>query len=72
VVPQRRPDDVFRAFEASLRISKNRLQSYAGAANAAASMGDFDDARTYYGKLVELAAGSDGTRPEIAEAKAFL
>jgi len=68
----KRPAEAFQAFEASLRISKNRLQSYAGAANAAASAGDMDDARTYYGKLVELAAGSDGARPEIAEAKTFI
>jgi hypothetical protein len=31
-----------------------------------------DDARTYYAKLIELAAGSDGARPEIAEAKTFI
>jgi hypothetical protein len=30
------------------------------------------NARFYYGKLVELAAGSDDERPEIAEAKAFI
>jgi tetratricopeptide (TPR) repeat protein len=68
----KRPGDAFKAFEASLRVSKNRLQSYAGAANAAASAGDLDNARIYYGKLAELAAASDGVRPEIAEAKAFV
>jgi tetratricopeptide (TPR) repeat protein len=68
----KRPAEALTAFEESLRNSKNRLQSYAGAANAAASAGDLDDARTYYGKLLELAAGSDGARPEIAEAKAFV
>jgi tetratricopeptide (TPR) repeat protein len=68
----KRPADALKAFEASLRISKNRLQSYAGAANAAASAGDLDDARTYYGKLVELTVGSDGTRSEISEAKAVI
>jgi tetratricopeptide (TPR) repeat protein len=68
----KRPADAFKAFEASLRVSKNRLQSYASAANAATSAGNLDDARTYYGKLLELAAGSDGARPEIAEAKAFI
>jgi hypothetical protein len=29
-------------------------------------------ARSYYTKLVELADGSDGTRPELAQAKAYL
>ena len=67
-----RPADAFKTFEASLRASTNRLQSYAGAANAAASVGDLANARFYYGKLVELAAGSDDARPEIAEAKAFI
>jgi hypothetical protein len=59
-------------FEASLSVSTNRFQSYAGGVKAAVSAGDFDAARTYYGKLVELTAGSDGTRPEIAEARAFI
>jgi tetratricopeptide (TPR) repeat protein len=67
-----RPADAFKVFEASLSVSTNRLQSYAGGAKAAVSAGDFDAARTYYGKLVELTAGSDGTRPEIAEARAFI
>lgn len=43
----KRPAEALTAFEESLRNSKNRLQSYAGAANAAASAGDPDDARTY-------------------------
>jgi len=67
-----RPADAFKTFEASLRVSTNRLQSYAGAANAATSVGDLANARFYYGRLVDLAAGSDDARPEIAEAKAFI
>ena len=47
----RRPADAFKTFEASLRVSTNRLQSYAGAANAAASVGDLANARFYYGNL---------------------
>jgi len=67
-----RPSEAFEAFEASLRGSKNRLRSYAGAAAAAAAVGNTSVARTYYTKLLELADGSDGTRPELAQAKAYL
>jgi len=65
-----RPAEAFDAFEASLRSGKNRLRSYAGAAAAAAAAGNTAAARTYYTKLVELADG--GTRPELAQAKAYL
>jgi hypothetical protein len=67
-----RPGEAFGAFEASLRTSKSRLRSYAGAAAAAASVGNTSAARSYYTKLVALADGSDGTRPELAQAKAYL
>jgi tetratricopeptide (TPR) repeat protein len=65
-----RPGEAFETFEASLRTSKNRLRSYAGAAAAAAAMGNATGARSYYTKLVELA--DRGTRPEIVEARAYL
>jgi hypothetical protein len=64
------PKEAFDAFEASLRSSKNRLRSYAGAAAAAAAAGNTAAARSYYAKLLELADG--GTRPELAQAKAYL
>jgi tetratricopeptide (TPR) repeat protein len=67
-----RPADSLKAFEASLRVSKNRLQSYAGGTKAAAIAGDLEVARDYYGKLVELTANSDGERPEIAETKILI
>jgi hypothetical protein len=64
------PKEAFEAFEASLRGSKNRLRSYAGAAAAAAAIGNTAAARSYYTKLVELADG--GTRPELGQAKTYL
>jgi hypothetical protein len=67
-----RPGEAFQAFEASLRTAKNRLRSYAGAAAAAAAVGNASAARSYYTKVVELADGSDGTRPELVQAKAYL
>ena len=67
-----RPGEAFGAFEASLRTSKSRLRSYAGAAAAAAAVGNTSAARSYYTKLIELADGSDRKRPELAQAKAYL
>ena len=66
------PSEAFEAFEASLRSSKNRLRSYSGAAAAAAAAGNTGAAHSYYTKVVELAEGSDGTRPEVVQAKAYL
>jgi hypothetical protein len=66
-----RPADAFRAFEASLRTSRNRLQSHAGAARAAAAAGDAANARTYFLQVLALADGSDALRPEVAEANAY-
>ncbi len=67
-----RPSEALQAYEASLRTSKNRLRSFAGAAAAAVRVGNASAARRYYTKLLELADGSDATRPELAEAKAYL
>jgi len=67
-----RPGDALPAFEASLRTAKNRLRSYAGAAAAAAAAGNADAARNYYTKLLELTDGSDGVRPELAQARTYL
>jgi tetratricopeptide (TPR) repeat protein len=67
-----RPADAFRAYEASLRTSRNRLQSQIGAARAAAAAGDKENARAYFTKVVALGDGSDSGRPEIIEARASI
>src|SRR6266849_527681 len=67
-----RPSEALQAFEASLRAAKNRLRSYAGAAAAAAAVGNASAARSYYTKLLDLAEGPDATRPELVQAKAYL
>jgi tetratricopeptide (TPR) repeat protein len=67
-----RPAEALRAYEASLRTSRNRLQSYAGAARAADAAGDKISARTYYAKVLALADGSATTRPEISAARAYV
>ncbi len=68
----KRPAEAYKAFEASLRGAKNRLASYAGAANAAAASDDAADAKKYYAKVIELAGNGDGDRPEVTEAKAYM
>jgi hypothetical protein len=68
----KRPAEAFKAFEVSLNVAKNRLQSYAGAAKAAAAANDVESARKYYAKVIELASDGDGDRPELVEAKAYL
>ncbi len=64
--------EALAAFEATLNKEPNRLQAYYGAASAAENSGDVAKARGYYGKVVELAAGADSARPEIAAAKSFI
>jgi tetratricopeptide (TPR) repeat protein len=59
------------AFEATLKKELNRLGAYAGAARAAAQLGDTAKARQYFGKVVEQ-AGNQNTRTEVADARAYL
>jgi uncharacterized membrane-anchored protein len=64
--------DALQAFESSAKREPNRLRGLYGAATAAARAGDRDKARSYYAKLVEQAATSDGSRPELQQARAYL
>ena len=59
-------------FEASLRNNPNRYRSFAGAAEAAQGLGDREQAKTYYEKLIALASNADTERPDLARAKQFL
>jgi tetratricopeptide (TPR) repeat protein len=60
------------AFEATLKKEPNRLGAYVGAAQAAAQTGDSAKARTYYQKVVSIAANADQARVDVADARAFL
>ena len=60
------------AYETSLEIAPGRFLSLLGAARAAQRAGTAGKAREYYTKLLALCQKSDGSRPEIAEARAFL
>jgi hypothetical protein len=59
-------------FEASQQREPNRFRGLYGAARAADAAGDRAKAAGYYGKLMALAGKGDGTRPELAQAKAYL
>ncbi|MDT4969535.1 MAG: hypothetical protein QOJ64_4272 [Acidobacteriota bacterium] len=59
-------------FETSLTSAPNRFNGLYGAARAARLAGDDRKAKIYYAKLLELGRYSEGTRPELQEAKAFL
>jgi len=67
-----RPAEALVEYEASLRIYPARFNGVFGAAHAADEAGKKDAARKYYGQLLELAKDGDGSRPEIARARAFL
>lgn len=66
-----RPAEALAAFEASLTRAPKRLAGLHGAARAARLAGDTAKARGYYAQLVELTKGSDGSRAEVREARAF-
>ena len=66
------PAQALKEFETSLRNNPNRYRSFAGAAKAAERAGDRAQARSYYEKLVALAAQADGGRPDLVAAKQYL
>jgi len=67
-----RPAEALAEYEAALLIYPRRFNGVAGAARAAAAAGKSDVARRYYGELVELTKGGDGTRPEVRMAADYL
>jgi tetratricopeptide (TPR) repeat protein len=66
------PNEALAAFEATLKKEPNRLGAYVGAAKAAEKAGDSNKARTYYEKVVAIAADADKTRTDVADARARL
>ncbi|HYZ23578.1 MAG TPA: hypothetical protein VE690_15625 [Rhodopila sp.] len=66
------PTAALPEFEASRKVAPNRYRSFAGAAKAAADIGDHDAARVWNKRLLELTADADTERPEISAARALL
>jgi tetratricopeptide (TPR) repeat protein len=67
----RQPAEALREYEASLRLAPNRFRAFYGAAKAAELSGDRATAKTYYSRLVSVAAPTSD-RPELKEAMTFL
>jgi len=66
------PAQALKEFETSLRNNPNRYRSFAGAAKSAERTGDRTQARSYYEKLIALAALADDGRPSLIAAKQYL
>jgi predicted Zn-dependent protease len=66
------PVQALKELETSLRNNPNRYRSFAGAAKAAEQAGDRAQAKSYYEKLVALAAQADRERPDLVAAKRYL
>lgn len=64
--------EAIKAYETSLMISPNRLNSLYGTGFAAESSGDSEKAVFYYSKLKELTGNVDSDRPSIKRALAYL
>jgi tetratricopeptide (TPR) repeat protein len=72
LLEQKRYDAALAEYEASQAREPNRYRNCAGAAMAAEALGDRAKASRYYARLLELARDSDGARPELVRAKAFV
>ena len=66
-----RPQEALAEYETSLMHATRRYNSIIGAARAAVAAEQNDVARSYYEKLLKLAA-SDSARADLDEAKGFL
>jgi len=64
--------EALAALEATLAKEPNRFNAFAGAAKAAELLGDKAKARSYYEKLIALAAEGNADRPELSAARQFL
>jgi hypothetical protein len=72
LVESGQPAQAAREYEASLSRAPNRFKTLYGVARASELAGDRDKARTFYTRLVTVAASSDNQRPELQQARAFL
>lgn len=64
--------EALAAYQATMAKEPNRFNGFAGAAKAAAALGDKATARADYEKLIALAADSNSDRPTLAAARAFV
>lgn len=67
-----KPKEALAAYEHSMRVEPNRFRGLAGAARAAELAGEKQKAKDYYQRLLKLAEKSDGDRPILKTARAFV
>jgi tetratricopeptide (TPR) repeat protein len=67
-----KPAEAAREYETSLNRAPNRFKTLYGVARASELAGDGAKAKTFYTRLVTVAAASDDQRPELRQARAFL
>src|SRR5256886_2740541 len=72
LLEMQQPAKAIAEYEAALTMAPNRFKALYALGRAAELSGDRDKARVVYGKLLVVAAASDGARPELAQAKALL
>ncbi len=68
----KQPAAAVTEYERAARQTPNRYRGLYGAAQAAEAAGDRGSAVARYTKLVELAKTGDGSRPELAHARAYI
>jgi hypothetical protein len=67
------PAEALTQYKTDLKLSPNRFNGLAGAAQAAVDAGQKDEARRLYSQLLQVTdGGQESQRPEISRASAFL
>jgi hypothetical protein len=67
------PAEALTQYKTDLKLSPNRFNGLAGAAQAAVDAGQKDEARRLYSQLLQVTdGGRESQRPEISRASAFL
>jgi tetratricopeptide (TPR) repeat protein len=64
--------EALAAFEATLAKEPNRLRGLTGAAKAAGQIDEKVKAKGYHEEILATVGNTDSSRPEIADARAFL
>lgn len=67
-----RPEEALVVYEENLIGHPNRFNGIYGAAIAAKNSGNVEKATFYFNQLIKLTEGVNCTKPELAEAKAFI
>ncbi len=65
-------EDAAKQFAISISRHTNRARSLLGAARAASKSGAKEEAKSLYSKFLAIWAKADNSRPELAEAKAYI